>query len=616
MTEVEGGLDEPAELEPEQGALDLADAGDRWDRADWERAAAGVLRKARRLGEDDPDALVWERLTRTTLDDIAVTPLGTSDLLDGLRTEGRPQRAGDWDVRAHLDLPAGAEARAANETLLVDLEGGVTSLWLCAAPDADLATALDGVLLDLAPVVLEARGDATAQQALAENFLAHAGERDLAAGTNLGADPLGAALRHGTGPGADPAGEVDLAPLVAVARAAHERGLLGVVVDATAVHDRGASDAQELGWSMAVAAAYLRALTGAGLTVAEAAGLVEVRYAATDDQFATIAKLRAARRLWARVLELSGVTDEERLRLAQRQHVVTSRPMMSRYDPYVNMLRTTVAAFAAGVGGAEAVTVLPFDSPLGRPEALGRRIARNTSALLVDEAHVAHVADPAGGSYAVEKLTDDLAVAGWAELGRTEEVGGAAAALADGSLLARVARTVERRDDEVARRRRPLTGLTEFPQVDEVLPEREPVTPDSASGWVGVRPYGAAFEALRDDPPTARAFLATLGSVASHTARATFATNLLAAGGVGVDVAGATADVDALLSAYDGQRVAVLAGSDATYAAWGTAAARALREAGARHVVVAGKPLDGTDDACALGVDALSFLTRTREQLA
>ena len=151
----------------------------------------------------------------------------------------------------------------------------------------------------------------------------------------------------------------------------------------------------------------------------EAASLIEFRYAATDEQFPTIAKLRAARRLWARVLEASGAAES-----AQRQHVVTSRAMMGRVDPWVNMLRGTVAAFAAGVGGADAITVVPFDEPLGLPDAFGRRIARNTSSLLIEESHVAAVTDPAGGSYAVEKLTDDLAVAGWAELGRIEADGG------------------------------------------------------------------------------------------------------------------------------------------------------------------------------------------------
>ena len=565
---VEGGLDEPTELEPEQGSLRLASPEDRYTRADWEAATAAVLRKAKRMSDDDADALVWDKLTRTTLDGIAVAPLGTPDLLDDLQTAGRPTRTGDWDVRALHAAPT-------NEELLLDLDGGVTSLWLRVDGDTDLGSVLEGVLLDLAPVVLDAGAE---QVAVVESFLDLLGDTPAAPGTNLGG-------RDGS--------------LVEVARLAQETGVLGVVVDATAVHDRGASDAQELGYSMAVAAAYLRELTDAGFTVDEAAGLMEFRYAATDEQFSQIAKLRAARRLWARVLELSEAGATE-----QRQHVVTSRPMMSRYDPYVNMLRTTVAAFAAGVGGADSVTVLPFDSPLGRPETLGRRIARNTSPLLMWESHVAKVADPAGGSYAVEKLTDDLAVAAWQELGRIESDGLDA-------FHGRVDEVAAAREREVAKRKRPITGLTEFPNLAETLPERAP-----DNEFAGVRTYGASFEALRDDPAGAPVFLATLGSVAAHTARGTFATNLFAAGGIAVETAGATAGVEELLAAYAGQPVVCLAGADAAYTEWGSEAAAALREAGARHVIIAGKPTDYADDACAMGIDALDFLTRTREKLA
>ena len=581
---VAGGLDEPEELMPAPGSLDLAGPGDQPTVADWEAAAAAVLRKSRRLSADDPDSLVWDKLARRTLDGITVTPLGTAALVDDLQTAGRPTRTGDWDIRAHL---AGPDAKALNETALVDLDGGVTSLWLQVGADADLSTVLDGVLLDLAPVVLDAPyGD---QVAVAQAFLGVLGDTTPAPGTNLG------------GSGDD---------LMDVARLALERGVLGVVVDATRVHDRGASDVQELGWSMATAADYLRRLTDAGIELDDAIGLFEFRYAATDEQFPTIAKLRAARRLWARVVELSGGSPIE-----QRQHVVTSRPMMSRYDPYVNMLRTTVAGFAAGVGGADSVTVLPFDAPLGAPEVLGRRVARNTSALLMSESHVAKVADPAGGAYAIEKLTDDLALAGWAELARIEDDG-------PDALEERIAETVARREAEVARRKRPITGLTEFPNLAEVLPERQP---DGA--FDGVRSYGASFEALRDDPAATPVFLATLGTIASHTARATFAANLFAAGGIATEVAGATSGVEDLVAAYGGQPVVCLAGSDPTYAEWGTAAATALREAGATHVIIAGvstrapsspgstTELYGADDGFVLGVDALDFLTRTREKL-
>ena len=146
------GWTSPTELEPEQGSLDLASPEDAWTAADWEQQAAAVLRKARRLSDDDPDDLVWEKLTRTTLDGIAVTPLGTRACSTTSRpAAGRPA-PGDWDIRAYVD---GRDAKLANEEALVDLDGGVTSLWLRVDADTDLAALLDGVLLDLAPVVLD-----------------------------------------------------------------------------------------------------------------------------------------------------------------------------------------------------------------------------------------------------------------------------------------------------------------------------------------------------------------------------------------------------------------------------------------------------------------------------
>ncbi len=571
--------------------LALASDSDSVTRADWEKATADVLRKSRRMTESDADALVWEKLARTTLDDITVAPIGSPADLDGLTTAGRPERSGDWDIRVHV---VGPDAKAANEAVLVDLANGATSVWVELGDPlaaADLESVLAGVYLDLAPVVLDAPGERlAAAEALVDLLVG----TTPAPGTNLGARPV------------LDGGSTD--ELVAIARLALTTGTLGVVVDATEAHGRGASDAQELGWSMAAGAAVLRQLTDAGISLGDALGLVEFRYAATDEQFPTIAKLRAARRLWARVAELSGATEP----VQQRQHVVTSRAMMGKYDPYVNMLRGTVAAFAAGVGGAESVTVVPFDATLGLPETLGRRIARNTSSLLVAESHLGKVTDPAGGSYAVEKLTDDLAVAGWAELGRIEETGGAAAALADGSFEARVAAVVERRDGLVARRKLPITGVSEFPNLAEQLPQRAPHASADA-----VRRYGAAFEELRDAPAAAPVYLATMGTVAAHTARATFVSNLLAAGGIAVSQAGATTGPDDLVAALAGEQVACLAGSDAAYAEWGAAAVEALRAAGVQHVILAGKPGDlAVDDSAAMGVDALAFLHRTREQLA
>jgi len=590
-------------------------------REEWEKAAAAVLRKAGRLGDDDPDSLAWDALARTTLDGIDISPLGTQQV--GTTPGARPDRAGEWDIRVPVDEP---DAATANRQLLEELETGATSAWLQVGPGglpADgIAAALDGVLLDAAPVVLEAPGDALAA---ARSLLALRPEQGFAPGTNLGVDPVAAAVRAGRHPKGGPEASERLTSEVTEAvSTARDGGVQALVVDGTAVHDLGASDGQELGYVLATAATYLRVLEESGMPVEEAAAQVELRLAVTDEQFAGIAKLRAGRRLWARMLELSGVSTGSTTGAGARTriHAVTSRPMMSRHDPWVNMLRTCVATFAAGVGGADAVTVLPFDTRLGIPDGFGRRIARNTSSLLISESHLARVADPAGGAWAAEKLTDDLAAAAWAELGRIEEAGGVLDALADGSLRGRIDEVAAERDRQVAIRERPLTGLSEFPNLHERLPERPP----RRDGVPEVRPWGHAFEALRDDPVPGKVFLATMGTVSSHTSRASFASSLFAAGGIDVVNPGPHDDTGSVVSSYDGpdggQAVVCLVGNDNAYAAWGADLVSALRDAGAQWVVLAGKPGEKTiaadlvDDSAAVGVDALAFLRRTRERLS
>jgi methylmalonyl-CoA mutase len=593
--------------------LSLAEA-QQHDVAEWESAAAAVLRKAGRLGDDDPDDAVWAELTRSTLDGIGISPLGTPALVADLPDPVRPPARGDgWDVRALLADP---DAKASHDAALTDLENGVTSLWVQLGASgidvSDLPTVLKDVLLDVAPVVLDAPSDPLGA---ARAFAGLADGKVLAPGTNLGVDPVGARVRAGFATPASPTTEA----VAEAAVLANRLGCRALVVDGTAVHDLGASDVQELGYVLALGAHYLRTLAEAGVPVDEAAGLMEFRLAASDEQFVTIAKLRAVRRMWARMLELSGASEDRR---NMTLHAVTSRPMMTKYDPWVNMLRTCVAAFAAGVGGADAVTVLPFDARLGLPDAFARRIARNTSTLLVEESHVAKVADPAGGAFGVEKLTDDLAVAGWEGLGRIEAAGGLLGALEDGSLQARIEEVVAERDRQIAQRKRPLTGLTEFPNLHETLPERSPY----AEGAIAVRPYGEPFEALRDEPAASKVFLATMGTIAAHTARATFATNLFAAGGIDVVNDGRHDDVEAVLKDYagpdGGQSVVCLVGNDKAYEAWGDDLVSALRDAGAQWVVLAGPRGDSgatdgvqVDDSCAMGLDALDFLKRTREKL-
>ncbi|MGV2921274.1 methylmalonyl-CoA mutase family protein, partial [Streptomyces alfalfae] len=356
-------------------------------------------------------------------------------------------------------------------------------------------------------------------------------------------------------------------------------------------------------------------------SVSEACAQLEFRYAATADQFLTIAKLRAARRLWARVAEVCGSAAAG----AQRQHAVTSPVMMTRRDPWVNMLRTTVACLGAGVGGADAVTVLPFDHSLGLPDAFARRIARNTSTILIDESHLARVIDPAGGSWYVERLTDELAQAAWAFFQEIEGAGGQAAALRSGMVGDRLAATWAARSEKLARRREPITGVSEFPHLDERPVEREAAPAAPAGGLPRVR-RDEAYEALRarSDAHLASAgarpkvFLAALGPAAAHTARAGFAANLFQAGGIEtvhepVTVDAATA-ADAFLAS--GARMAVICSSDALYAEQAAAVAGALKDAGAEHVFLAGRgEYDGVDTCVHAGCDAVAVLSSTLDRM-
>ncbi len=581
--------------------------------AAWERAAAAVLTKQ---GRAAAGASVAGTLSVSTLDGVVVPALGVGSraVADPGRPpylRGTPARlaAAGWDVRAAVVDRDPARAAAA---ALDDLANGVTSLWIQLGGNGsavtDLPRVLAGVYLDLAPVVVQAGGELTSLQAaraLAEAL------RDTGTGgaphpdTNLGADPVGEAVRAGTATG--PAVSSGVAELAEVVELGLDLGVRAVVVDGTVAHDAGAAEAGELGYGLAVGVAYLRRIVDTGLSLQAALPLLEFRYAATADQFLTIAKLRAARLLWHRVAEVAGVPGG-----AQRQHAVTSWPMMTRYDPYTNLLRTTVAAFAAGAGGADAITARPFDAALGVPDDLGRRMARNVSALLLDESHVAASVDPAGGSPAVEQLTVDLAAAGWAEFQRLEAAGGIVRALSDGVPQAGWTATADRRAERVATRRQPITGVSEFPQSGELLLTRTPYRHPESAGWAG------AFERMRDEPAGLLS-LVVLGSVASAGPRVAFVRNALAAGGVEVaEILPAATDSD-VLAGFDGSPVVCVAGSDATYRTDGGAVIEALRGAGARWVVFAGRPgaelASLVDDSIAAGDDVVAFLHRLRGRL-
>ncbi|HYS34447.1 MAG TPA: methylmalonyl-CoA mutase subunit beta [Pseudonocardiaceae bacterium] len=588
-------------------------------RDEWRELVRAVLAKSgRSVDTDTPEDL----LATTTYDGIDIAPLYTSaDHMPPTGLPGLPPftrggqptgTAGGWDVRARHADP---DPSSVNEQVLADLENGVGSLWLAVGPTGlpvdGLPTALAGVLLDLAPVTLDAGAGYAEAAATLLALHAERGLPDTEVGGNLGIDPIGLTARTGE--------ESDVAAAAALVaeHAGRYPALRGMVVDALPYHQAGGSDAEELGCAVATGVAYLRALTDAGLDVDVAAGQLEFRYAVNADQFLGIAKLRAARRLWARVTEVSGVRPAAR---AQRQHAVTAPAMMTRRDPWVNLLRTTVACFAAGIGGADAVTVAPFDAAIGRSNAFARRIARNTQSILLEESRLAGVIDPAGGSWYVESLTDALARRAWTVFTELERAGGIAAALASGELTARLAETWARRAANLATRTDAITGVSEYPNLAEPSVTRPPLPEEPTGGLPRLR-YAQEFEALRDrsdSGPRPVVFLATLGPVAAHAARAGFAANLLQAGGIETPTAGTTSDSDAVLNAFvdSGATVACLCGTDKAYAAQAAGLASRLKHAGARSVLLAGSPNDAYPDVDTFlyrGCDALAVLHTTLE---
>ena len=604
-------------------AAEFPDAG----REQWQHLVEGVLRKSG--AQDVSGAQAEAALTTQLQDGLSARPLYTAEddtaadpgfpgfppFVRGGRVQG-PAVDG-WEIRQpHAD----PDPKRANESVLADLENGVGALWLTLGqgglPVTGLPQLLRGVYLDLVAVVLDAGAEFPAA---AEQLLGQYAEHGVAAADargNLGADPLGLLAR--TGQAAETAAQLAAAAALAARCDREFPGVRALTVDATVYHDAGASAAQELGCSLATGVAYLRELTASGLSGQAAAAQLEFRYAATADQFLTIAKLRAARRLWARVCEVSGVPAE---RSAQRQHAVTSAVMMTERDPWVNMLRTTLACMAAGVGGADAVSVLPFDSALGLPDAFARRIARNTQSVLLEESQLGRVIDPAGGSWYVEQLTDELAHAAWTWFQQVERAGGQQTALGSGLVRERIAETWAQREDDLAHRREPVTGVSEFPNLAERLPVREPAPAPVGGGLPRVR-RSQQFEALRARSDARLAatgerpevFLAAIGPAAAYTARSGFAANLFQAGGIAT-VLGEGAGAEALAEAFtaSGATVACLCSSDRLYAEQAAEVAAALRGAGAERVLLAGKPggpgeLPGVDGYVFTGCDAVAVL--------
>ncbi|MGZ5866196.1 MAG: methylmalonyl-CoA mutase family protein [Xanthobacteraceae bacterium] len=550
------------------------------------------------------------RLVSRTYDAITIAPLYPRDAsaipIAG-REPGKP-----WQVMARVDHPDPAQA---NAEALHELENGATGLALNFAGSvgaygfgidsgaAALARVLDKVFIDGIALDLD----------LAWNT-SDAPAHIAAISKARGYDPAKLDLRMNFNPigtlaftGASLVDWTTLAPRFAEMIGEFvTNGYRGpfALADGRIVHAAGGTEAQELTFALASAVAYLRAFEGGGVKLAVARSMIAFKLAADADQFLTTAKFRALRKLWARVEEACGLDPKPALVSAE-----TAWRVMTRRDPWVNVLRTTVATFAAGVGGADSISVLPLTAAIGLPDRFARRLARNTQLILLEESNVAKVADPAAGSGAIEDLTTALCNTAWTLFQEIERAGGIWEALKSGLVQKKVAAARDERAKSVARGRDALTGTSAFPDLHEQpvgvldVPRRAPTAHGPAAVSAAPMPssrLAQPFEALRDSSDRIlqktgarpKIFLVNLGTPSDFTARATFAKNFFEAGGIeAVTNDGFTkvSDAAAALKA-SGARLACLCSSDAVYSRDAVATATALKAAGATHIYLAGRP--------------------------
>ena len=572
----------------------------------------------------------FSTLITTTLDGIEIQPLydNVQPLYEGIDSgdlTGDVQISA-WEVLAFCDLSVGDTDGDIAEAARAEIAGGADGIVVRLGKPADaedLKVLITAIANEKNQVSLAFEAGAWWQSAaFALAQLAEAGALPAGLRISLRADPIAALARYNT-MGEGNIAELNIAELV-VKKPAALSHVRTVGVDASVFSDAGASDAQEVACSLAAGVWYLRELTEAGISIDASCAEMEFTYAATADQFATIAKLRAARQCWHRIAEASGASPAV---CSQRQHAVTSRSMLTRHDPMVNVLRSTVAAFAAGVAGVDSQCVLPYDIAIGVPSEDSRRLARNISHILIQESRISHVDDPARGSPYVRELTQSIAEKAWDLFQQIEAKGntkesGIVVALKDGTIGQWLEDSWQQRTERIARRKDPICGVSEFPVLDEAQPDNADWTTNNPNALLPIRRLSEPFENLRDAVDASgikpKVFLASLSSLAVDSPRLTFSENLLAASGIAAHI-GSLADFR-----DSGASMAVLCSSDAIYANQTSTAVAALREAGCKWIYLAGRPKGnlaniveeaGIDGTIYAGCDAVALLEEILEKL-
>lgn len=600
----------------------------------------------------------WRKLVDAALKGASFDKKLVSQTYDGVRIDPLyPRAAGvtpvagrapgtSWALMQRVDHPDPAEA---NKQALDDLMNGATGLTLVFAGSLNA----NGYGLDATPAVLDRVfkdivldagitidfnvGPAT--RVAVQHFAALVKARKIDPATvemRAALDPIGGFAASGIS--ARPWSELSGGFAQQVGELA-DQGFNGklAVADGRVIHNAGGSEAQELSFAIASAVEYLRALESSGMALDRARDMIYFRLAADADEFITIAKFRALRKLWARVEAACGLMPKPAYVAAE-----TAWRMMTRRDTDVNMLRMTLAVTAAGLGGADSILVLPHTATLGLPDAFARRVARNTQLILLEESNLAKVSDPAAGSGAIEDITAKLCTAAWTQFQEIEAAGGLWAALEKKLVQQKVAAVRAEHQKAVARRKDPLTGTSDYPNLSEKTPSVLKVSPivlpkDQATPTVTTEPlprirFGEPFEALRDasDKMLAtkgarpKVFLAVLGRLPDFTARAMYAKNFYEAGGIEALGSDGYKDQAEMIAAFkaSGAKLACICSSDKVYAEQAADAAKALTEAGAT-VHLAGRPGEieaalqqaGVKTFVFVGCDVVSTLQAAHDSL-
>jgi len=433
-------------------------------REDWLRLVEKTLK-----GETFDDALV-----RKTADGLAIQPLYTAESAPDVVRDLRPRDADrPWDLRMRVGHPDPKQAGAEG---LKDLESGAASLLLAIDPTGkagvavgsadDLAKALDGVLLDLAPVAL----DAGYLSPKAADWLGALAKAAPNAPLAFHMDPLTAFAATGASPGPIESHIVSAATVGARLSATYAKASL-FLASGRAAHEAGGSNTEELALMAASALAYARALVRAGLPMDEAFRRITLGVSLDGEYFTGIAKVRAARALWSRITQACGIDVRAVV------EVRSSHRMLTKADAWTNLLRLTSAGVAGALGGADAIVLGAFTDAIGLPTAFGRRQARNTQLVLMEESHLGRVADPAGGAWYLDTLTDQIARAAWTSFQAIEAAGGVVKALETGLVADAVNATREAQATAYADKSRKILGVTVFPNAHDKTPEVAVVDP-------------------------------------------------------------------------------------------------------------------------------------------